>query len=125
MSATAASIICRRAQTEIKLTQDDTHVGWCAQRADQRAQAHASAPQRAAKAIGGGPQFVDPQVGSPCRAIGRRLSLCTDGLTEGIYNGHLAELLRAEDSHLAKTLVEVAVKNDGRDNTTALVVRVS
>ena len=50
--------------------------------------------------------------------------LCTDGLTEGLFNGHLTELLRMEDANIAKTLVGTAVKNDGRDNTTALVVRV-
>ena len=76
------------------------------------------------KSLGGGNQFVDPQVGSVECNSGYVFLLCTDGLTEGLFNGHLTELLRIEDMNIAKTLVETAVKNDGRDNTTALVVRV-
>jgi protein phosphatase len=54
--------------------------------------------------------------------------LCTDGLTEGLYNHHLLEILRppapaAPDFNPAYRLVEEAVKNDGRDNTTALVIQ--
>jgi len=109
-----------------QLTQDDTHVGWLlrnGQISEREARTH---PRRNVlqKAIGGSNQFVDPQVGSVEYNTGDVFLLCTDGLTEGIYNSHLAEMLRSEDPHLAKTLVETAVKNDGRDNTTALVVRV-
>jgi PPM family protein phosphatase len=51
--------------------------------------------------------------------------LCTDGLVEGIHDHHLEELLRAEESssaNVARVLVETAVRNDGRDNTTAVVI---
>jgi serine/threonine protein phosphatase PrpC len=112
---------------EIKqLTDDDTHVGWLlrnGQISEREARTH---PRRNVlqKAIGGGNQFVDPQVGSVECNAGDVFLLCTDGLTEGIYNGQLTEMLRVEDAHIARTLVETAVKNDGRDNTTALVVRV-
>lgn len=113
--------------TEIKqVTHDDTYVGWLlrsGQISEREARTH---PRRNVlqKAIGGGNQFVDPQVGSIECNSGDVFLLCTDGLTEGIYNGHLAELLRVEDANIAKLLVETAVQNDGRDNTTALVVRV-
>ena len=113
--------------TEIKqLTHDDTHVGWLlrnGQISEREARTH---PRRNVlqKSLGGGNQFVDPQVGSVECGVGDVFLLCTDGLTEGIHNGHLAELLRADEPNLAKMLVENAVKNDGRDNTTALVVRV-
>ena len=113
--------------TEIKqLTQDDTHVGWLlrnGQISEREARTH---PRRNVlqKAIGGGNQFVDPQVGSVECNAGDVFLLCTDGLTEGLYNGRLAELLCTDDANIARTLVETAVANDGRDNTTALVVRV-
>jgi hypothetical protein len=50
-------------------------------------------------------------------------------LTEGIHDHRLIELLRAPESAGGKDnpalhLVEESLKNDGRDNTTALVVRV-
>ncbi len=113
--------------TEIKqLTHDDTHVGWLlrnGQISEREARTH---PRRNViqKSLGGGNQFVDPQIGFMDCDSGDVFLLCTDGLTEGLFNGHLVELLRAEDANIAKTLVETAVKNDGRDNTTALVVRV-
>jgi len=115
------------ASTIKQLTQDDTHVGWLfrnGQISEREARGH---PRRNVlqKALGGGNQFVDPQVGSVTCNSGDVFLLCTDGLTEGLHNDHLAELLRADDAHIAKTLVTEAVKNDGRDNTTALVIRVN
>jgi protein phosphatase len=55
--------------------------------------------------------------------------ICSDGLTEGLYNHHLLDLLRSAqpgpaDDNPARRLVLEAVKNDGRDNTTALVIEV-
>ena len=52
--------------------------------------------------------------------------LCTDGLTEGLHGDHLVELLRLSepaDTNRAQRLVELSVHNDGRDNTTALVIQ--
>lgn len=109
-----------------QLTEDDTHVGWLLRTGrigEYEARIH---PRRNVlqKALGGGNQFVDPQTGSvPC-APGDKFLLCTDGLTEGIHNGQLAELLRSPEGHLAQLLVQTAVQNDGRDNTTAQVIQV-
>ena len=55
--------------------------------------------------------------------------LCTDGLVEGLHNNQLVELLREariskRNPNPAQLLVETAVTNSGRDNTTALVVQV-
>jgi serine/threonine protein phosphatase PrpC len=114
-------------EAEIKqVTHDDTHVGWLLRNAhisEREARTH---PRRNVlqKSLGGGNQFVDPQVGLMECNPGDVFLLCTDGLTEGLFNGHLAELLRSGDANTAKTLVETSIKNDGRDNTTALVVRV-
>jgi protein phosphatase len=54
--------------------------------------------------------------------------LCTDGLTDGLYDHHLVELLRPQKSgdhdNPARRLVEASLANSGRDNTTALVIEV-
>ena len=113
-----------------QLTEDDTHVGWLfrtGQINEREARTH---PRRNVlqKALGGGNQFVEPQFGAVDYAPGDIFLLCTDGLTEGIYNHHLVDLLREADAdHPGKTtahrLVEASLASDGDDNTTALVVK--
>ena len=110
-----------------QLTHDDTYVGWLfrtGQIGEYEARTH---PRRNVlqKALGGGNQFVDPQVGSVACNAGDIFLICSDGLTEGLFNGHLAEMLREPDKNIAQSLVNTAVQNDGRDNTTAFVIRVS
>jgi protein phosphatase len=71
---------------------------------------------------------VDPQVGAVACERGDFFLLCSDGLTEGLYDHYLVDILRAsakdENINPAQLLVSESVKNDGRDNTTALVVQV-
>jgi serine/threonine protein phosphatase PrpC len=55
--------------------------------------------------------------------------LCTDGLVEGLANSHLEEYLRSPeairaDANPAGRLVDESLARHGRDNTTALVIRV-
>ncbi len=115
-----------------QLTHDDTHVGWLFRQGkltEREARAH---PRRTVlqKALGGGNQFVTPQVGAVACEPGDRFLLCTDGLVEGVYDSQLLDLLRpatprptgAETAH---ELVAAALMNSGRDNTTALVVEVA
>ncbi|MEJ0089093.1 MAG: hypothetical protein WDM80_04995 [Limisphaerales bacterium] len=76
-----------------------------------------------------GNQFVDPQIGAVGCERGDVFLLCTDGLTEGLFDRQLVELLRESgimkiDFNPAQHLVDAAVKNYGRDNTTALVIQV-
>jgi protein phosphatase len=78
------------------------------------------------KALGGENQYVEPQFGTmECRR-GDIFLLCSDGLTEGLYEHQIVDVLRVDKAGFdpAKTLVESAVKGDGHDNATALVVRV-
>ena len=111
-----------------QITEDDTHIGWLfrnGQINEYQARTH---PRRNVlqKALGGGNQFVNPQVGTVKCDRGDIFLICSDGLTEGIFNPQIAEYLREKkpEANPAKTLVEEAVKNDGRDNTTALVIKV-
>ncbi len=114
-----------------QLSHDDTHVGWLLRNGHIREHEARTHPRRNVlqKALGGGNQFVDPQVGTVACRPGDMFLLCTDGLVEGLHDRHLAEHLRSPefagpDANVAHRLVELAVKNDGRDNTTALVIRV-
>jgi len=114
-----------------QLSQDDTHVGWLFRNgkiSEREARTH---PRRTAlqKALGGGNQFVDPQVGAVAYERGDIFLLCTDGLVEGLCDDHLTEFLRLPSSagaeaSLAQRMVEASLERDGRDNTTALVIQV-
>jgi protein phosphatase len=120
----------KRKKTIQQLTHDDTHVGWLlrtGQIKEHEARIH---PRRNVlqRALGGGNQFVDPQVGVIACERGDIFLLCTDGLVEGLHDSHLAGLLResqaSKKSNPAQLLVETSVANFGRDNTTALVIQI-
>ena len=116
-------------KTEFRqLTEDDTHVGWLFRNGKIRDYEARTHPQRNVlqKALGGENQYVEPQFGTmECRR-GDIFLLCSDGLTEGLYEHQIVDVLRVDKAGFdpAKTLVESAVKGDGHDNATALVVRV-
>jgi protein phosphatase len=109
-----------------QLSHDDTHVGWLLRNGKINEREARSHPRRNVlqKALGGGNQFVEPQVGAVTYESGDVFLLCTDGLSEGLYDQQLEELLQSPEAHLADQLVEEALARYGRDNTTALVVRV-
>lgn len=114
-----------------QLTNDDTHVGWLFRNGQINEREARTHPRRNVlqKALGGGNQFVDPQFGSVTFGPGDVFLLCTDGLTEGLYNHQIVDLMREADvgrpgESTAHRLVQASLANDGRDNTTALVVKV-
>ena len=120
-----------RAETIKQLSEDDTHVGWLLRQGKINEREARSHPRRKVlqKALGGGNQFVIPQVGAVAYEAGDMFLLCTDGLVEGLYDRDLVELLRAPESTRrgaspADWLVRESLARSGRDNTTALVVRV-
>jgi protein phosphatase len=118
-----------KGKNELKqLTEDDTHVGWLLRNGKIKEFEARTHPRRNVlqKALGGENQFVDPQVGVVGCERGDMFLLCSDGLTEGLQEHQIVDLLRLKkkDFNPARALVETAVKTDGRDNTTALVVRV-
>lgn len=119
-------------QGEVRqLTSDDTHVGWLLRQGminEREARTH---PRRNVlqKALGGENQFVDPQTGTIVLKRGDTFLLCSDGLAEGLYRHQMEDFLQAgrngnANLNPARELVETSVKNDGRDNVTALVVEV-
>ena len=55
---------------------------------------------------------------------GDRFLLCMDGVTDGLYNSYLEEILHAPTEEPARQLVKSAADSSGRDNTTALIIEV-
>jgi len=113
----------------IQVTHDDTHVGWLYRNAKLNEREAKDHPRRNVlqKALGAGHQFVDPQVGRVGYEAGDIFLLCTDGLTDGLYNERLEEILRTRKSGKkeddpAHQLVQAALELAARDNITALVV---
>jgi len=115
-----------------QLSHDDTHVGWLFRRGmlNEREARHHPRRNVLQKALGGENQFVEPQVGAVAYEPGDMFLICSDGLTEGLYDQQITELLRPLESaktqdNLAERLVDASLEKDGRDNTTALVIRVA
>jgi protein phosphatase len=114
-----------------QVTEDDTFVGWLFRNgklSEYEARNH-PARNRLQKALGGGNQFVDPQVGAVGYEKGDVFVLCTDGVTDGLFDSQIAGCVRApEPAHAAldpaQRLVKAAVEHSGRDNTTAVVIEI-
>jgi PPM family protein phosphatase len=107
-----------------QLSHDDTYVGWQyrnGQLTEWQARTH-DRRHILQRALGAGNQFVEPQIGAVGYEPGDLFLLCSDGLTEGLFDSQIADLLR--ESGLSAPLVSAAVQADGHDNTTALIIRV-
>lgn len=117
---------------EIKqITHDDTHVGWLfrtGQINEREARTH---PRRTVlqRSLGGNNQFIEPQLGAVGYESGDMFLLCTDGVTDGLFDAAMLDLLRPVPpatlaANPAQAIVKTAVENSGRDNTTAQVIQV-
>ena len=108
-----------------QVSQDDTYVGWLHRQGKINEREARTHPRRnlLQKALGAGHQFVDPQMGSVAYEPGDRFLLCTDGLTDGLFDAQLVEFMDPGDP--SGRLVNESLDRSGRDNTTALVVEVA
>ncbi len=109
----------------VQLTQDHSYVGWL-RRTNQITEREARTHPRKNvlnQSLGAGHQFIEPQLAAlPC-APGDRFLICSDGLTEGLWDRHLEEIVRSPDAEpIAQRLITAALEASGRDNITALVV---
>lgn len=114
-----------------QISHDHSQVGWmrrAGQITEREARTH---PRRNAlqQALGAGNQFVDPHLGAVGYRVGDRFVICSDGLVDGLWDHHIEELIRTPDAstadiEAARRLVEKAVENSGRDNTTAMVIEI-
>lgn len=112
-----------------QVSHDHTFVGKLRRRGEINEREARTHPRRNAlqQALGAGNQFIDPQVGAVGHRVGDRLLICSDGLVDGLWDREIGEMLAlsgAAGDHQsdAQRLVETAVQNSGRDNTTAIVV---
>ncbi len=111
-----------------QISQDDTHIGWLRRNgkiSEREARVH---PRRTAlqKALGADYQFVSPQVGTVYLQPGDMFLLCSDGLTEGLFDSQIAQrLLATSPPPSAQHLVQACLQSGGgADNITALVIEV-
>ena len=115
-----------------QITEDDTHVGWLHRKGEINERESKNHPRRhlLQKALGAGHQFVTPQVGAVGCSPGDRFLICSDGVTDGVYDEQLLGILSEKSGAFsssfspAQHLVTEAVERSGRDNTTAVVVAI-
>jgi len=114
-----------------QISHDDTYVGWLFRQGQLNEREAKNHPRRNVlqKALGAGHQFTEPQVGAVGYEPGDLFLLCTDGVTDGLFDERLVDLLRQPDAaqqtqHAALRVVKAALENSGRDNTTALVLEI-
>lgn len=112
-----------------QLTNDHSHVGWLRRQGKINEREARTHPLRNAlnQALGAGHQFIDPQVGAVGYQTGDRFLICSDGLTDGLWDRAIQELVREPTPELAakdpaRRLVEAALEASGRDNITAVLV---
>lgn len=118
-------------QGELKqLTFDHTHVGvqFRAGKLNEREARMHPRKNVLQQAIGGGCQFVRPQVSSCSIEPGDWFLICSDGVTDGLWNKNIAECfsdatakgLGAEE--VAERMLKWSLEESGRDDTTLFVV---
>jgi serine/threonine protein phosphatase PrpC len=113
----------------VQVSHDHSHVGWLRRKGSLNEREARTHPRRNAlqQALGAGNQFVEPHVGAVAHRPGDRFLICSDGLIEGLWDRQIDEIIRsppAGGSTAARRLVDEAVQNSGRDNTTALVIEI-
>ncbi|MFT3780407.1 MAG: protein phosphatase 2C domain-containing protein [Nibricoccus sp.] len=112
-----------------QLTHDHTHVGWLRRKGRINEREARSHPQRNSlnQALGAGNQIIDPHIGAVGIQPGDRFLICSDGLTDGLWDKRIEEMLRSDVPvhDLARTLVEQSVSDSGKDNTTAVIIDVT
>jgi protein phosphatase len=113
-----------------QLTDDDTHVGWLFRNGQINERQARNHPRRKSlqRALGGGHQFVTPQVGWVSFEKGDKFLICSDGLVESFFDEQLEDFLRSPDSERsdgARLLVNEGLVRCGKDNTTAMIVQIT
>ncbi len=112
-----------------QVTHDHSQVGWMRRQGQLNEREVRFHPRRNVlqQALGAGHQFIDPHIGAVGYQTGDRFLICSDGLIEGLWDHRIEELLRTPGpvEGLAQTLVNEAISESGRDNTTAVIVEIS
>lgn len=115
----------------VQVTEDHTHVGHLlrtGQINEREARVHPRRHQLN-QVLGGGMNQVRAQVGAVEYESGDRLVLCTDGITDGVFDRNMENMIRNPnpmiiDKNPAQRLVDEALFSSGRDNLTAMVIEI-
>lgn len=114
-----------------QISHDHSYVGFLRRSGQINEREARSHPRRNAlnQALGAGHQFVDPHLGAVGYRPGDRFVICSDGLTDGLWDRNIEDIIRNPDAatsthEAARRLVERALESSGRDNTTALVIEI-
>ena len=124
-----------KCSTSTRITQPRTIGSWPRPAQRPRAASWGCSPAQAAthhlrhqltQCLGGRVSNVpEPEVHYAALAAGDRLLLCSDGLTDMVADGALAEVLRQvrPPQETCQALVDLALAGGGRDNVTVIVAR--
>lgn len=114
-----------------QVSHDHSHVGWLRRTGKINEREQRTHPRKNVlqQALGAGHQLLDPHIGAVSCQKGDQFLFCTDGLTDGLWDRAIAELVRQPapvdlEKPPARRLVEAALEESGRDNITAVVVEV-
>jgi protein phosphatase len=116
-----------------QLTVDHTHIGWLKEKGKISDYEARNDPRRniLQQVIGGKTQHLSPQFGELIFDAKDRLLICSDGLNEGLMDSALKRMLKFdtpiykdESNVIAQRMVDESVREDGKDNTTALCFEV-
>lgn len=112
-----------------QISEDHSHVGWLKRNGKLNEREARMHPRKnvLAQALGAGHQFLAPQIGVLDYRHGDQFVLCSDGVTDGLWDRGIEELIREPNASQkaipeANRLVLSAVAESGRDNATAVVV---
>ncbi len=109
-----------------QITHDHSHAGWLYREGKLNERELRTHPRRSilTQALGAGNQFINPQISQVPLAPGDKILFCSDGIIDGIWDHALARLLRSPSpaENLGERLVQTALDEGSRDNSTALVV---
>lgn len=110
-----------------QVSEDHTHVGWLRRSGKLNEREARSHPRKnvLTQALGASHRYLNPQLGIIDYEPNDRFVLCTDGVTDGLWDRAIDELARSPDSDggtQAEKIVRSAVSESGRDNATAIVL---
>lgn len=111
-----------------QVSHDHSYVGWMRRQGQINEREARFHPRKSIlnQSLGAGHQNVDPHLGAVGCQAGDRFLLCSDGVIDGLWDARIEEMLGqpAGEPSLARRIVEKAVDESGRDNSTAVVVEI-
>ena len=116
-----------------QLSKDHTHIAWLKEKGEISDYEARNDPRRNIlhQVIGGKTQRLNPQFGELVFESKDRLLICSDGLIEGLMDSALKRMLNfsnpiyeVQSEGVAQAMVDESVREDGKDNTTALCFEV-